>query len=247
MTKTIAINNEFYDELGERWYRAEDDPVALLRAEARTRNPWVAAEIAKRVGPCRVLDIACGAGFLANELAQQGHRVTGVDLSSASLEIARRHDATHAVDYRVADALALPFGAGEFDAVAAMDFLEHTAAPARAIAEAARVLRPGGLFFFHTFNRNPISWLIVIKGVEWFVRNTPTQMHVYPLFLKPREITKYSAAAGLEVESFIGLRPRLWSRAFWRMLATGKVAQNFEFVHTRSLTTGYSGIAIKRT
>src|SRR5690606_2421000 len=35
------VNNALYDTLGERWYTAQDDPVALLRAESRLRNPWV--------------------------------------------------------------------------------------------------------------------------------------------------------------------------------------------------------------
>ena len=55
-------------------------------------------------------------------------------------------------------------------------------------AEMARVLRPGGLLFFHTFNRSWLAWLVVIKGVEWFVRNTPKDMHVLHLFLKPSEV-----------------------------------------------------------
>jgi 2-polyprenyl-6-hydroxyphenyl methylase / 3-demethylubiquinone-9 3-methyltransferase len=45
-----------------------------------------------------------------------------------------------------------------------------------------RVLAPSGLFFFHTFNRNWIANLIVIKGVELFVKNTPEDLHVLRLF-----------------------------------------------------------------
>jgi 2-polyprenyl-6-hydroxyphenyl methylase/3-demethylubiquinone-9 3-methyltransferase len=36
-----AVNNAVYDTLGRRWYEAEDDPIALLRAESRARNPWI--------------------------------------------------------------------------------------------------------------------------------------------------------------------------------------------------------------
>src|SRR5215470_10702573 len=41
------INNACYDALGERWYQAQDDPVALLRAEARHRNPWILEALAR--------------------------------------------------------------------------------------------------------------------------------------------------------------------------------------------------------
>lgn len=58
------VNNALYDELGERWYTAQDNPVALLRAEGRLRNPWIAMEIATRCGVgAAVLDIGCGGGF----------------------------------------------------------------------------------------------------------------------------------------------------------------------------------------
>ena len=35
------INNRIYEDLGDKWYKAQDDPIALLRAEAKFRNPWV--------------------------------------------------------------------------------------------------------------------------------------------------------------------------------------------------------------
>jgi len=66
-TDARPVNNAIY-ALGDRWYSADDDPVALLRAESRLRNPWVAARVVTSVGArARVLDIGCGAGFLAKQ------------------------------------------------------------------------------------------------------------------------------------------------------------------------------------
>src|SRR4051812_32132541 len=162
-----GVNNELYHALGDRWYRAQDDPVALLRAESRLRNPWVAQEIEHTFGDarCRVLDIGCGGGFLSNYLGQLGHEVTGLDVSLDALRVASAHDHSGAVHYMRGEALELPFADSSFDVVCAMDFLEHVEDPERAIAEAARVLKPSGMFFFHTFNRNLLSWLVIIKGV----------------------------------------------------------------------------------
>jgi 2-polyprenyl-6-hydroxyphenyl methylase/3-demethylubiquinone-9 3-methyltransferase len=241
------VNNAIYDTLGDRWYAADDDPVALLRAESRLRNPWVAEHVARSIGPAaRVLDIGCGGGFLANALAREGHVVTGVDASAESLEVARRHDATKTVRYDLGDALALPYGDAAFDVVCAMDFLEHVEQPARVVAEAARVLRPGGLFFFHTFNRNALAWLVVIKGVEWFVRNTPPDMHVLRLFVKPDELRAMCGANGLAVRELHGSAPVVWSRAFWKMLATRTVPPEFRFTFTGSPVIAYTGVADKR-
>ncbi|MBI1764475.1 MAG: 3-demethylubiquinone-9 3-O-methyltransferase [Acidobacteria bacterium] len=240
------VNNDLYHALGERWYSAQDDPVALLRAESRMRNPWIAAELGRAfpMDRVKVLDVGCGAGFLANYLAQRGVAVTGLDASAESLMVARAHDVTGRVHYETGDAYALPYAAASFQAVCAMDFLEHVDDPRRVIAECARVLQPGGLFFFATFNRNPIAWLVAIKGVEWFVKNTPPRLHQLRCFIKPAELRGMCADNGLRVAELRGSVPKL-TRAFWRMLLTGEVSDEFAFQFSRSTLTGYLGMAVK--
>ena len=92
----LFILHPLYHQLGERWYTAQDDPVALLRAESRTRNPWVADLIRQHftANDTPILDIGCGGGFLSNHLAQAGFRVMGLDASAGSLRIAQQYDAT---------------------------------------------------------------------------------------------------------------------------------------------------------
>jgi 2-polyprenyl-6-hydroxyphenyl methylase/3-demethylubiquinone-9 3-methyltransferase len=246
MDKTISIpvNNAIYDELGERWYAAHDDPVALLRAESRLRNPWVTETIRRELGGgARVLDVGCGAGFLSNHLAQEGFEVTGLDASRASLDVAERHDASGRASYLLGDARALPFPAASFDVVCAMDFLEHVEEPAAVVAEVSRVLKPGGVFFFHTFNRNPLAWLVIIKGVEWFVKNTPKHMHVLHLFIKPRELSRMCQFHDLRVAELHGSEPVVLSWAFWRMLLTRVVPPDFRFRFSRSTLLAYTGYA----
>jgi 2-polyprenyl-6-hydroxyphenyl methylase/3-demethylubiquinone-9 3-methyltransferase len=241
------VNNAVYDGLGERWYEAQDDPIALLRAETAHRTPWVIDTIHARwgaAGPVRVLDVGCGAGFLANALAADGMEVTGLDASASSLAVAERHDTTRSVRYQVGDACRLPYPDASFDVVSAMDFLEHVTSPASVIAEASRVLASGGLFFFHTFNRTFLSWLVVIKGVEWFVKNTPPRLHVHSLFCTPAEVRGMCTASGLTVSAIRGQRPAI-SSAFFRMLATGAVPGDFAFCDTTSTATGYMGVAIR--
>ena len=242
---TTAVNNEWYGDLGARWYTAEDTPIALLRAEARHRNPWIAAQIARDRGEnATVLDLGCGAGFLSNALSERGYRVTGIDSTVENLEVARRYDRSRLAEYRVADACALPFADDSYDVVCAMDVLEHVEEPARLIGEASRVLAPSGLFFFHTFSRNWLANLIVIQGVKWFVRNAPHDLHVLRLFLKPEEVNQMLRDHGLELLAIVGSRPRFrWP--LWRMLATGRVGDDFEFTFTRSLRLGFAGYARK--
>ncbi len=234
------VNNEWYADLGARWYEARDTPIALLRAESRHRTPWLAAQIG--AAPQRVLDLGCGAGFLANDLAARGHRVTGIDMTEESLAVAR---ARGTATYVVGDARATGLPDASHDVVTAMDLLEHVEDPERIVAEASRVLVPGGAFCFHTFNRTLRAHVIVVKGVEWFVANTPAALHVARLFVKPTELRAMCERHDLEIVELRGVRPK-FDRALWRMVATGRVGDDFRFTFTRSLAVGYIGIARKR-
>lgn len=243
----VLINNDFYETLHEGWHTAQDHPIALLRAENAVRTPWIAEEIGKRFNSkVNVLDIGCGGGLLTNYLAKLGHDVSGIDISQNSLTVAKKYDETKKVQYKHANAYELPFNDKLFDVACAMDILEHVEEPERLIQEASRILKPGGIFFFHTFNRNILSKLLVIKGVDYFVKNAPKNMHVYNLFIKPEEAVQMNLRAGLIVESMIGLVPTIMHRAFWKLAFTRTVPKDFSFHFTKSLLTGYCGIAVKK-
>lgn len=244
--KTL-INNDFYDDLGAMWHEGgSDHPIALLRAENRFRVPWILEKVkAHFERPVKALDLGCGGGILTHALAEAGHDVCGIDLSENSLEVGRRYDPTGRVNYYKGDALNAPFPDASFDLVCAMDILEHVEDPARLIREAGRLLKPDGLFFFHTFNRTWLSYLLVIKGVDWFVRLSPKNMHVKRLFIKPCELEGMCSSADLEVLEMKGFAPKIWQWPLLRMLVTRRVPEEFEFQFTSSLKTGYIGYSVK--
>ena len=94
----------------------------------------------------RVLDVCCGTGAVARRAAAvvgRG-RVVGVDLSEAMIEVARLVAGGDAIDWRVGDALALPVGDEEFDVALCQFGLMFVSDRVAALAELARVVRPGG-------------------------------------------------------------------------------------------------------
>ena len=97
-------------------------------------------------GPLDALDIGCGTGFLSLEMADGGHRVTGVDFAPAMLAEARRKAAERgfAIRFEHADAEQLPFAASSFDLAICRHVLWTLPHPEAAIDEWIRVLRPGG-------------------------------------------------------------------------------------------------------
>ncbi len=95
----------------------------------------------REVAPRRVLEVGCGPGELAARIGQElGAEVRAVDISPRMVELA----CGRGVDAQVGDVQRLPFADGEFDAAVAAWMLYHVPDVERALAELARVLRPGG-------------------------------------------------------------------------------------------------------
>lgn len=137
----------------------EDDAVVEKYAEVgrsglRPHERAVVDEFFDRDGG-RVLDLGCGSGRVTAPLAEHGFDVVGVDVSEALVEVARELHPD--VEFRVDDATALSALDESFDYVVfadrGLDDVRPAAARMRAILEAWRVLKPGGVFAFDANNR----------------------------------------------------------------------------------------------
>ncbi len=109
----------------------------------------------------RVLEVGCGAAQCARWLGEHGARPVGLDLSERQLSHSRRLDAStgQRVPVVAGTATALPFRDAAFDVVfSAFGALQFVADAGRAVAEVARVLRPGGLFAFSI--THPVRWCL---------------------------------------------------------------------------------------
>ena len=241
------VNNKYYDYLGDDWYQADNDPIAVLRVESRAKNPWV-DKIIKSHFNCteiEIADIGCGAGFLSNYLAERYSKVNGLDASKTTLEVAKRRDISKSVNYQLGDAYKLPYHDESQDVVCAMDFLEHVERPADVVKECSRVLKKGGIFFYHTFNRNFLSWLIVIKFMEWFMPNTPKNLHVLHLFIKPKELEQMMKINRLMNQTTVGIAPK-FNLGFLLSILARKIRPDFEFKIGGPSLLGYMGYSIKQ-
>jgi 2-polyprenyl-6-hydroxyphenyl methylase / 3-demethylubiquinone-9 3-methyltransferase len=156
----------------------------------------------------RVLDAGCGGGILAESMALRGATVTGIDLAEKVLSVARLHllESGLQVDYRLVSIEALAVEqAGSFDAVTCMEMLEHVPDPASTVAACARLLKPGGMAFFSTLNRNPKSYLLAIVGAEYVLGMLPRGTHDYAKFIKPSELAQMCRSAQLGVTDIVGM------------------------------------------
>ena len=114
----------------------------------------------------QLLEVGCGIGTDLVRFASGGALVTGVDLSTTAIELAKQNFALHgesAQDLRVANGEALPFPDASFDVVYAHGVVQYTANAPQLIRECHRVLKPGGEAIFMVYNR--VSWLNALSKV----------------------------------------------------------------------------------
>lgn len=200
-----------YVALAAEWWRPDGAFAALS---------WIAEARARLVPPAArpgavLVDLGCGGGLLAPYLAGKGYRHVGVDPVGTSLAIA----AAHGVTALAGDAYRVPLADRCCDVVAAGELLEHVAEPDRVLAEAARLLRPGGLLVGDTINRTAVARLALVRIGERVPGLVPRGIHDPDLFVPPRRVIAAGARYGLRVE-VRGLRPEV--PALLRFLATGR-------------------------
>jgi 2-polyprenyl-6-hydroxyphenyl methylase / 3-demethylubiquinone-9 3-methyltransferase len=204
--KFDALAGRFWDPAGEFGPLHRLNPVRLGYIAAR-------APLADQA----VLDVGCGGGILAEALAREGARVTGIDLSPAALATAELHalESGVTVRYRLASAEALAAeAAARFDVVTCMEMLEHVPEPASVLGALARLVRPGGSVFVSTLNRTPKAFLFAILGAEYVARLLPRGTHEYARFIRPSELARAARAAGLTVTHLTGLGYHPLTRQF---------------------------------
>jgi 2-polyprenyl-6-hydroxyphenyl methylase/3-demethylubiquinone-9 3-methyltransferase len=203
-----------YDQVADRWWSDELRWVRTLKNLVPGRLAWFDRHIDWH-GKA-VLDLGCAGGFMAEAMAARGAQVTGIDPAAAAIEAARRHaaGADLPISYDVGVGEALPYDAAGFDAVVCVDVLEHVRDLHKVLSEAARVLRPGGLFLFDTINRNPLARLATISLAEDLLGLLPRGTHDPAMFIKPRELHRALQGAGLAPGRITGLGPRGINRRF---------------------------------
>lgn len=220
-----------YDDLVGEWWRPGGAFAALH---------WLAAARAAVIPPADrpgalLVDIGCGGGLLAPGLAGRGYRHVGLDLMVSAAQVA----AAHGVAALVADATAVALRNGSADVVVAGEILEHVTNPEAVVAEAARLLRPGGLFVCDTLAATRTCRVLAVSVAER-LPGVPRDLHDPALFVAPRRLVASCADHGIDLTVW-GLRPRLPDAVAWAL----RRREDVGLCRTRYTGVVYQGVGVK--
>lgn len=233
---TVSVNADpaelaKFSELAHRWWDPDSEFRPLHQINP-LRLDWI-----NQLSPLegrKVLDVGCGGGILSDSMARKGAEVTGIDLASNALRVARLHALeaeTPHVQYREISVEELANECpGSFDTVTCMEMLEHVPDPQSVVAACARLVKPGGWVFFSTINRNAKAFAFAIVGAEYLLKMLPQGTHEYAKFIRPSELASACRQAGLDVLHTRGMQYNPVTGRYW---LSGDTDVNYLFATRR--------------
>jgi 2-polyprenyl-6-hydroxyphenyl methylase / 3-demethylubiquinone-9 3-methyltransferase len=167
-----------------------DEALAHFNRDARAMAPFDGLSL---------LDIGCGAGLVSEPMARMGFAVSGIDPAEENIAVAEGHAAKGGLSIRYRGTTIENLPADEtHDVVTLLEVVEHVPDVGAIVAEAAKHLKPGGLFIGSTINRTLKAYGLAIIGAEYILRWLPRGTHDWDKFVTPDEFEKHLVAAGLE-------------------------------------------------
>lgn len=198
LAKFSALASQWWDENGKFRPLHDINPLRLALVDEHSMG----------VKGKRAIDIGCGGGLVSEGLARMGAQVTGIDMATKALAVAKLHalESNAVVNYREITAEAMADeAAGQFDVVTCLEMLEHVPDPASVVAACAQLAKPGAHVFFSTISRTPKAYALTVLGAEYVLGLLPKGTHEYAKFLKPSELIGFARAAGLVLVKMHGM------------------------------------------
>jgi 2-polyprenyl-6-hydroxyphenyl methylase / 3-demethylubiquinone-9 3-methyltransferase len=203
-----AAADAWWDPTGEFRELHRFNPVRLgfIRSQLSAHFARAANALRPFAG-LRLLDIGCGGGLVAEAMARLGFIVTGIDAGVEAINSARAHSeaAGLPIDYRVAAVESLAAQGEHFDAVLALELIEHVADRDVFYTSLGTLVRPGGAVIAATLNRSAKSFALAIVGAEYILRWLPRGTHDWRRFVRPSELALGLARRHLHVIRLAGI------------------------------------------
>lgn len=188
-----------FEKVASQWWDLDGDFKPLHQINP-LRRQFIIQHVNNLFGK-EIIDVGCGGGILAESLAKLGANVTGIDMGTEPLNIAKLHalESQVNVNYEKITAEAKAIESPQhFDIVTCMEMLEHVPDPASIIKACSQMVKPGGYVFFSTLNKTIKSYLVAILGAEKLLNIVPDGTHDHSQFIKPSTLISWAENAELK-------------------------------------------------
>ena len=225
MTNTADIREiEQFSLLSNRWWD-KSGPFSALHKMSNARIEFIKNNAnrivnnekteTKFLDGLECLDIGCGGGILSERLSRLGARVTGIDASESSINVAKQHSIKSRleINYRCITTTDLLKNEKEkflnkFDIVIASEVIEHVNERKVFLSDISKLCRSGGLVVFTTINK---SFLGIVLG-KFFAENilnvVPKNTHNPEKFISPQELSSEAQEHNIILDNFVGFIPK---------------------------------------
>ena len=198
------INN--FDSFAHEWWNKRG-PYKLIHNLTPLRLEYIQQHL--DIKNSNILDIGCGGGILAEELTDKGAKVTGLDASKKTIQIAKSHakEKNYSINYlnsSLEDHIKKT--KYEYDAIVCFELIEHIPDQLKLIKDLSSICKKGGKVFLSTINRNILSFAFAKIMAEYILNIVPEGTHQYKKFIKQSELAKMLELADLEINDIKGVK-----------------------------------------
>ena len=209
MTNSLNVNPEEiakFEKVANHWWELEGDFKPLHQINP-LRRQFIIQHMQDLFGK-RIIDVGCGGGILTESLAKLGAEVTGIDMGTEPLNVAKLHalETGLSIDYQKITAEEKALQAPSlYDAVTCMEMLEHVPDPASIVKACSDMVKPGGFVFFSTLNKTIKSYLMAIIAAEKILKLVPDGTHDHKHFIRPSQLMTWADSNDLKCIDTAGI------------------------------------------
>ena len=203
MTRSNNNQEDLFDEYAYDWWNKTGN-YKLLHMLNPLRLEYISSRL--EIKNKKILDIGCGGGILSEELSKMGAKVTGIDSSKKSINIAKKHAKEQGLEIEYINGSILDASSlGSYDCVVCFEMIEHIHEPKKLIEKIGTITQKKSQLFISTINRNLKSFIFAKIFAEYILNVVPRGTHQYAKFITPYELNNMLEQHNFNINSIDGI------------------------------------------